>query len=120
MKRIIVIDDSAVVLNVVKFALEEAGYAVTSMDNPLHFDFITHEAPDLILVDIKMPQCAGDDLVSYLKRENPAPTPIYLFSDIAESELKERARRCHADGYICKDWGLESLVAKVKETLGDR
>ncbi len=46
--------------------------------------------------------------------------PIYLYSDVGERELENRARACGADGYIAKQWGIEGLVSTVQTIFDDR
>lgn len=117
MSQIVIIDDSRVALRLAKSALEGAGHTVVAMEDPGQFDPTTGIPPDLILVDINMPQFYGDDVVSYFRAEWALSAPIYLFSNVPEDELKQRAEGCGADGYISKNWGLDTLVSKVTGIL---
>jgi len=118
MSHIVIIDDSRVALRLAKKALEGAGHTVQTMEDPGDFD--PHEGipPNLLLVDINMPQFYGDDVVAYIRAEWSLAAPILLFSNVPEDELKERAENCGADGYISKNWGLDILVTKVNGLLG--
>lgn len=117
MRKIVIIDDSPLILKTTKTALEAAGYQASTFSEPGDFDPTT-EVPDLVLVDVNMPQFFGDDVVAYFKGEWPTmEAPIYLFSTVAEDELKERAEACGADGYISKHWGLEGLLSAVEKIL---
>jgi len=118
MKRVLIIDDSEMILNLTKRALSAAGYDVTTLTDAAGFDPSKGKEPDLILVDINMPQFYGDDIVTYFRAEWPIKAPIYLFSNVPEEELQKRAEGCGADGYISKDWGLERLVEEVQRILG--
>ena len=60
------------------------------------------------------------DVVGFFKEAWGVTAPIYLFSDIPEDELKERADEAGANGYISKSWGLEVLVEKVLEITADK
>jgi DNA-binding response OmpR family regulator len=117
MKRIVVIDDSALVLKAARKALEGAGYDVTTFEEPGDFDPDRTGRPDLILVDVNMPQFFGDDVVSYIKDTWMLEAPVLLFSNVPERELADAARRCGADGYISKHKGLDELVATVRALL---
>lgn len=116
-KRIVVIDDSPMILSLTKKALEAVGYEAVTMEDPSGFDPIA-EPPDLILVDVNMPQFFGDDVVSFFRTEFDVPVPIYLYSTVAEDELARRAKECGAQGYISKDWGLEAMLDAVQKILG--
>src|SRR5262245_5083335 len=106
MKNVLVIDDSRVVLDVTRIALEGNGYRVNTLLEPGEFDPKAQGVPDLVLVDVNMPQFFGDDVVDYIRSAWELDSPILLFSNIAEEELRDRAKRCGADGYISKQWGL--------------
>lgn len=119
MKHIVIIDDSEMVLKASSRALELAGFAVTTMTDPGDFEPGQDIKTDLLLVDINMPQFYGHDVVEYFKTEWSIEFPVYMFSDIAEEELERRTEDCGADGYICKSWGLESLISCVQLILGN-
>jgi DNA-binding response OmpR family regulator len=116
-ERIVIIDDSEMILKLTKTALEAAGFVVQALDNPGDFA-PSEDPPDLILVDVNMPQFFGDDVVTYLRDEWSISTPIYLFSSVAEAELERRANDCGAQGYISKNWGLDVAVRAVEHILG--
>ena len=115
--RIVAIDDSPMILRAVKLALEKAGFAVTTLDSPSGFEAVKSIQPDLILLDINMPELYGDDAVEFFRQEWHIEAPIYLCSDIPEEELRQRASTSGASGYICKGWGLDVLVQRVQEAL---
>ena len=117
MKRVVIIDDSEFFLSVSQQALEAAGYAVTALLDPGEFDPDKLGYPDLILVDINMPQFFGDDIVSFIKASWTIEAPILLHSTVSEHELKAAMARCGADGYISKLHGVEHLVLRVQELV---
>ena len=116
MKTIAIIDDSQLVLKVTRMALEDVGYRVQTFVDPGAFEPTPH--PDLLLVDINMPQFYGDDIVAFIKETYQIPTPILLFSNVSEKELVDAVARCGADGYISKQWGMEEMVASVQTVIG--
>ena len=65
-----------------------------------------------------MPLYYGDAVVPYLCDERYVTAPIFLFSQIAEDELRQRASECGASGYIRKDPELDELVTNVTALLG--
>jgi DNA-binding response OmpR family regulator len=120
MKRIVIIDDSIVVLNSASAALSDAGYEVTTMTEPSREEIVGDRAVDLLLVDVNMPEAFGDDVSRFLKEVWKIPAPIYLYSSLAEAELARRVRDARADGFICKAWGTEGLVATVRQILDEQ
>ena len=118
MKTIVIIDDSKIVLRLTKTALEHAGYQVATFIDPGEFEPTKTGMPDLMLVDINMPQFYGDDVVTFIKESWNISAPIFLFSDVSEQELERACARCGADGYISKGWGVEAMIASVQTVLG--
>ena len=116
-KRILIVDDSALIREAAARALDAAGYEVTvraSFDELLEHGF---EGFDLILMDVQMPELYGDDVAFTLRGERGVTTPIYLFSSVDETELAQLAADAGVDGYIPKGAGLPELVTRVREIL---
>ena len=116
-KRILLVDDSPIILRAATHALTEAGYEVTtraSFDELLDMGFDNY---DLILMDIQMPELFGDDVAAVLRNERGVMTPIYLFSSIDQEDLALRAQTARVDGWISKAHGIEGMVDRVREIL---
>jgi DNA-binding response OmpR family regulator len=116
-KRILVVDDSAIIRASTGAALSRAGFDVTVRGA---FDeLIEHgiDGFDLILMDVHMPELFGDDVAFTLRGQRGITTPIYLFSSIEEKELAKLAADAGIDGYISKSGGLDELVARVRKIL---
>jgi DNA-binding response OmpR family regulator len=112
-KRILLVDDSALIRQSAGMALDAAGYNVTTRSA---FDeLVEHglDGYDLILMDVQMPELYGDDVAFTLRGERGITTPIYLFSSVDETELAGLAADAGVDGYIPKSVGLDELVARV-------
>jgi DNA-binding response OmpR family regulator len=116
-KRILLVDDSALIRQSAAHALDAAGFHVTV--RAAFDELIEHgiEGFDLILMDVQMPELYGDDVAFTLRGERGVTTPIYLFSSIDETELAGLANDAGVDGYIAKSKGLEELVARVRAIL---
>ncbi len=114
-RRILIIDDSELVLEASRQALVEAGYEVETSTEPT----LSGPPPDLVLLDVQMPQVFGDDVARFFREERGIDAPIYLYSTVDEAELEVRAKDAGADGYISKGWGLERLVERVRQILGN-
>lgn len=118
-RAILVLDDSPLVLAVTRFALEAAGFDVAIAEDLSSFERLrTTFAPDLILVDVQMPEAFGDDVASTLRGWHGVRVPILLVSSLDESELAKRAKRADASGYVLKNAGMTALVDRCKELLG--
>jgi two-component system response regulator FimZ (fimbrial Z protein) len=111
-RRILVVDDSPIILAAVRHALSAAGYACATCGTFEELERHDVNDFDLVLMDVQMPELYGDDVGVALRQRN-AKTPIYLFSTIDESELATRAKEAGLDGYISKKRGMEHLVAEL-------
>ncbi len=117
-KRILIMDDSSLVLDLAQAALEEAGFQVSVAADLAAFEQARGEhPPDLILLDVQMPEAFGDDIGGVLRAVRAVAVPIVLFSNLGDTELKQRAREAGIDGFISKREGLEVLVGRVRAIL---
>ena len=117
--RVLIVDDSALMLDMAKEALEAAGYSV---DVAQVLSQIADEDKlrsfDLILMDVMMPELHGDDVAVILRGEIEGLTaPIYFLSSLGEDELAARANQAGVDGFISKRAGIDALVQRVDEIL---
>ena len=117
--KIVVIDDSEIVLEVTKGALEGAGYDVVTHDRPAGcVALILHEKPDLVLMDVNMPGLGGDTIVSVLGKAAPtSETVVLLHSSLSAEVLKSKAATAGAHGFIQKSGDLFGLVREVNRWL---
>jgi two-component system chemotaxis response regulator CheY len=118
-KRILIVDDSPLILAASKHALKEAGYDVETRNGPEDVGAKGADGFDLILMDVQMPELFGDDVASVLKHQRAVRAPIYLFSTLPDDELSERVRDAKVDGFISKGAGIDHLLAEVRRILGD-
>jgi DNA-binding response OmpR family regulator len=117
-KAILVFDDSPFALALTRAALESAGFMVAIAGDLTSFERqrVAFD-PDLILVDVQMPEAFGDDVASTLRGWHGVQVPILLVSSLDQSELARRAQRAQASGYICKGAGMSELVRRCRELL---
>jgi len=117
-KQILIVDDSTLVLDVMRAALDAAGYEVLVANDLAQLEaHRTNNHPDLVLMDVQMPEAFGDDVAMVLRAAREVEAPIYLLSTLDDAELKRRAFDAEIDGYISKRIGAAEIVAKVREIL---
>jgi CheY-like chemotaxis protein len=120
MKRILLMDDSEIFLEVIRRALEQAGYEVIVTNDLESFMKARHQEPvDLVLMDVQMPEAFGDDIAMTLRFAHDIKTPIYLLSSLSDQELAERATEAHINGFISKNIGPVRIIEQVRRILGD-
>lgn len=117
-KRILIVDDSPLILAAARHALSEAGYDVETRNGVDDIGANGANGFDLILMDVQMPELYGDDVARVLRHDRAVRTPIYLFSTLAPAELAERAAEAKLDGFISKNVGVDHLVDEVRKIIG--
>lgn len=120
-KKILVIDDSELVLAMTGDFLTEAGYEVVTATNSIEANqFIyTKVKLDLILMDVMMPMLAGDATVKIMKSsEFTRNIPIVYISSKPVKELEAMVASTGVEGYLCKPYSDVELLAKVRSLIG--
>lgn len=119
MSRVLVIDDSPMLVELTVRALSAAGYQASGAMDLASLEQKLTEGPfSLILMDVNMPEMFGDDVVEYLRSQKKVTAKLVLYSDIPEHELATKARNSGADGYILKGGGLEAVLEGVTKLIG--
>lgn len=114
MKRVLIVDDHAVVRYGLKSALEANGYAVVAEASSLAQAraFIAHSNPDVLIVDINLPDGSGFDLIMWVRELSKSITIIVLTLNDA-SAYSSAARKAGANAYLVKDSPLVEIIAAI-------
>ena len=116
-KRVLVVDDSEAILDVVKMALEMVGYEVSTSLTAACFQHMENDLPDLILLDILLSGEDGGKMCQRLKdNEKTRHIPVILLS--AHAGLPETAGGCGANDFLAKPFRIIALRDIVKKYLG--
>ncbi len=120
--EILVVDDEADTLNLAKIILETEGYKIqTASNGQVTFKKIDQQKPDLILLDIRLPDIDGYEICRKLKGRSETETiPIVMFSASSSESAKERAFEAGADDFLGKPFAMAQLLGVVKRHLGER
>jgi two-component system alkaline phosphatase synthesis response regulator PhoP len=119
-RKILIVDDSELVLAMARDTLEEAGYEVFTATNGIEANsyIFSLNKPDLIVLDVMLPMLDGNKKAKLLReKEFSRKIPIILLSSKAEDELRRLAIEAGADGYIRKPFTQEGIVASVRRFL---
>ena len=120
-RRILVVDDAALVRMYYRDALEKAGYAVDEALNGLEaLEKLLVTPADLLIVDINMPQMDGFSFLKVLRRQPPptASIPALVISTEAQAQDVQGARAAGANFYLTKPVPPDVLVAHVALLCG--
>jgi len=120
-KRLLLIDDSEIVLAAQSSALTEAGFDVRAVSSLRQFlNALLDWNPHLVVTDLYMPDMSGAELCSWIRRQMPMKRiPIVVCSSAPEDELEQVVRTAGADAYISKLDGLAGLPTRLKELCED-
>jgi len=121
-KTILITDDNPVNVQLIKSILEKNGYRTASADNgKACIDMAAQINPDLILLDIVMPETSGIEVCRVLTENQPTQSipVIFVTADTDNSTLKEAFEAGGTD-YVCKPINNIELLARIKSVLIQR
>jgi len=115
-KTILIVDDKASVRTLVREYLTEQSFRVVVATNGREALYVArHEKPDLILLDIMMPEMDGYEFIRAHHRE--ADTPIILLTARLDETDKVLGLELGADDYVTKPFGMRELLARIRAVL---
>jgi two-component system cell cycle response regulator DivK len=119
-KRILVIEDQPDNRRILRDLLGAAGYDLSEAENgALGVESALAEPPDLILMDIQMPEMDGYEATRRIKADRRgAAVPIIAVTSFALSGDEAKARDAGCDGYVTKPYSPREMLAKVTEYIG--
>src|ERR1051325_7993016 len=128
-KRILVVDDNAVIIKTLSMKLQSAGYAVlAAMDGSEAVSAARRDKPDLIVLDISFPPDVAHGggvawdrfrIIEWLHRIDEAKNiPIVVITGGEASKYKERSLAAGAVAFFQKPINNEELLAVIQKTLG--
>jgi two-component system alkaline phosphatase synthesis response regulator PhoP len=116
MSRILVVDDDPAIVKLVRAYLEQAGYQVlVAYDGNKALHIARHDKPDLVVLDLMLPEMDGWDVCRALRKESEVPV-IMLTARVEESD-KLVGLELGADDYVTKPFSPRELVARVRTVL---
>jgi CheY-like chemotaxis protein/Tfp pilus assembly protein PilF len=121
-RKILIVDDSATVRKLISSKLEKSGHeVVTAVDGVDALEKIKEFTPDLILLDIMMPQLDGYQVCKLIRtNESTKDVPIVMISGKDGFFDKVRGRMAGTTGYITKPFGPETLMRTVETYIVHR
>ena len=116
---ILAVDDEPVNLKLVESALAPRGYKIITANNGKEAVNLAHiHKPDLILMDILMPEMDGYDASSEIRKDpKTRDIPIIMLTSVGYDLNKKLAEAIGVDGYIVKPFMIDDLITKINETL---
>ena len=118
-KKILIIDDTAFMVKLISGVLEQEKFQImTAFSGEEALELMKKERPDLILLDVVMPNMSGYDVLKVLRDDlRYNLIPIIMLTGQSEEEEKLKGLELGADDYIVKPFNPRELQARVKNTL---
>lgn len=117
-KTVLVIDDMSTILEHAKQILKDSYKLIPSTGGRQALDIISKRKPDIIMLDINMPDMGGFEVLSALKAdESTAAIPVVLMSTEISGDTESRGYELGAADFIIKPFS-QSAVLKVLESRG--
>ena len=116
MSKVLVVDDDPGIVKVVRAYLEQDGFRVlVAHDGKKAMQIARNERPDLVILDLMLPEMDGWDVCRALRKESDVPV-IMLTARVEESD-KLIGLELGADDYVTKPFSPRELVARVRSVL---
>lgn len=118
-QRILVVDDDKSIVKILRGYLEQSGFEVlTAFDGNTALHMLRRERPDLLLLDLMLPDRDGWDMVRIIRAdESLTHTPVIMLTARAEDNDKIIGLELGADDYITKPFNAREVVARVRAQL---
>jgi two-component system chemotaxis response regulator CheY len=119
-KRIMTVDDSASVRQMVSFTLKQAGYEVVeAIDGKDALSKLDGSGIHMVLTDLNMPNLDGTGLIKAVRaHQSYRFIPIIMLTTESQESRKLEGKQAGATGWIVKPFNPEQLVAVVRKVLG--
>jgi CheY-like chemotaxis protein len=119
MKRILVVEDNELNMDLLVQLLEDQYEVLTATDGAAGIEIAQRESPDLILMDLSLPVIDGWEATRRMKaHDGLRPIPIIALTAHAMMGDEQRARTCGCDGYLTKPLDEDLLFAELQRFLG--
>ncbi|MEM9778112.1 MAG: response regulator transcription factor [Chloroflexota bacterium] len=121
-QKILVVDDDKSITEIVKAYLEQAGYGVMTASNGASaLRILYHEKPDLLLLDLNLPDRDGWDITRSIRNDKRLATiPIIMVTARVDDSDKIVGLELGADDYVTKPFNPREIVARVRAQLRRR
>lgn len=118
-KKILIIEDNADIIELYRIYFEQAGFQVLiGVDGLQGIVALLDQKPDIILLDIMMPQMNGFEVLEAIKFQSSIETPIVVCSNLSQESDKQKALEMGVKAYITKsDYEVPEIVKKTQEIL---
>lgn len=114
--KILTVDDSRTMRDMLRMALVDAGFNVVQAEDGLHvLDVLRDQQPQVVITDINMPRMDGFGFIEAVRQDAQyRAIPILVLTTESDDDKKLRARRAGATGWIVKPFDPAKLIAAIR------
>ena len=118
MKKILIIDDETGIVDEVKTYFEEEGYTVYAADTGREgLEVLEKHKPELVLLDMKLPDMSGIQVLKICKEKYPA-IKVIVNTGYVDQNIIDEAERLGRDAFLQKPFNLERLQQEIVHLIG--
>jgi two-component system, OmpR family, KDP operon response regulator KdpE len=114
--RVLVVDDEPPIRKLLRMGLTAQGYQIIEAPNGKVALDLLSQAPDLIILDLGLPDTQGHELLRTMRARNES-VPIVVLSSRGDEAGKVQALDLGADDYVTKPFGMDELLARMRAAL---
>jgi two-component system KDP operon response regulator KdpE len=114
--RVLVIDDEPPIRKLLRMGLAAQGYHILEAPNGKAALELLSEAPDLVILDLGLPDIQGLELLRTMRAKNDS-VPVVVLSSRGDEASKVQALDLGADDYLTKPFGMDELLARMRAAL---
>jgi CheY-like chemotaxis protein len=115
--RVLVVDDSPELRELLSFELTLAGYEVVEVPGGVEALQVPVGPDDIVLLDVMMPRIDGFAVLAAFRRRGGACQRVVFLTAKAESELRHRALARGADGFLAKPFVIEDIISEIERVM---
>jgi DNA-binding response OmpR family regulator len=114
--RILVVDDEQYILDMLKCTLADESYNVDiAVDGNSALTLLAERKPDLVLLDIRMPDLNGYEALELIRQQSDVP--VIMLTGVLEPISVKQSMELGADDYVRKPFGILELLARIQAKL---
>lgn len=120
-KKVLIVEDNELNMKLFRDLIEASGYETVRTRNGLEaLDLAREHKPDLILMDIQLPEVSGLEVTKWLKEDDELHSiPVIAVTAFAMKGDEERIRHGGCEAYISKPISVPHFIETIKSYLGD-
>ncbi len=120
-KKVLIVEDNELNMKLFHDLLEAYGYETVGTRNGLEaLDLARNHSPDLILMDIQLPEVSGLEVTKWLKEDDDLRSiPVVAVTAFAMKGDEERIRQGGCEAYLSKPISVAKFIETVKTYIGD-